>query len=65
VDLRAVVAALEPDGRVVRVTDLGEHAIVAVRRFVDRGDSVEKAQSDLRVEVAERLREAGILRGGE
>jgi hypothetical protein len=36
-----------------------------VRRFVDRGDSVEQAHSDLRVEVAERLGKAGILAAGE
>jgi small-conductance mechanosensitive channel len=64
-DLRAAVAALEPDDREVRVTELGEHAIIAVRRFVDRGGSVEQAQSDLRVEVVERLGKAGILAGGE
>jgi small-conductance mechanosensitive channel len=64
-DLRAAVAALEPDANEVRVTDLGVFATVAVRRFVGRRQSVEQAQSDLRIEVAEKLREAGILAVGE
>jgi small-conductance mechanosensitive channel len=65
VDLRAAVDALEPEGNEVRVTDLGAQATIAVRRYVGRRQSVEQAQSDLRIEVAERLREAGILAGGE
>jgi small-conductance mechanosensitive channel len=65
VDLRAVVAALEPDSHEVVVTDIGDRATIAVRRFVGRRQSVEQAQSELRIEIAERLREAGILAGGE
>jgi small-conductance mechanosensitive channel len=64
-DLRAAVAALEPEANEVRVIDLGAFATVAVRRFVGRRQSVEQAQSDLRIEVAEKLREAGILAVGE
>ena len=65
VDLRGAVAALEPDAHEVVVTDIGDRASIAVRRFVGRRQSVEQAQSDLRIEIAERLREAGILAGGE
>ena len=64
-DLRSAVAALEPDNHEVVVTDIGDRATIAVRRFVGRRQSVERAQSDLRIEIAERLREAGILAGGE
>ena len=64
-DLRGAVAALEPDSHEVVVTDIGDRATIAVRRFVGRRQSVEQAQSDLRIEIAERLREAGILAGGE
>ena len=64
-DLRTAVAALEPDTHEVVVKDIGDRSTIAVRRFVHRRQSVEQAQSDLRIEVAERLREAGILAGGE
>jgi small conductance mechanosensitive channel len=64
-DLRAAVAALEPETDEVVVTELGRDVTIAVRRFAGRRQSVEQAQSDLRVAVAERLREAGIIAGGE
>jgi small conductance mechanosensitive channel len=60
-DLRAVVAALEPHAENVVVSQLGEQvAVVAVRRVVRDGERIERVQSDLRLEVAERLRAAGI-----
>jgi small-conductance mechanosensitive channel len=65
VDLRGAVAALQPDTHAVVVTDIGDRATIAVRRFVGRRQSVEQAQSDLRIEIAERLREAGIYSSGE
>jgi small-conductance mechanosensitive channel len=64
-DLRSAVAALEPDANEVVVKDIGDHPTIAVRRFVGRRQSVEQAQSELRIEAAERLREAGILAAGE
>jgi len=64
-DLRAAVTALEPDVTEVRVVDLGDRATIAIRRYVGRRQSVEVAQSELRIEASERLREAGILAGGE
>jgi small conductance mechanosensitive channel len=60
-DLRAAVAALEPHADDVVVTQLGEQvAVVAVRRVVKDGERIERVQSELRLEAAERLRAAGI-----
>jgi small-conductance mechanosensitive channel len=60
-DLGKLVAALEPHVDEVVVTQLGEKvATVAVRRYVGPGDGIEATQSKLRIEVAERLRAAGI-----
>ena len=60
-DLRAAVAALEPHVDGVVVTQLGDSAaVVAVRRIVHHGELIEQVQSDLRLEVADRLRRAGI-----
>jgi small conductance mechanosensitive channel len=60
-DLRAAVAALEPHADAVVVSQLGEQvAVVAVRRVVKDGERIEKVQSDLRLEVSETLRAAGI-----
>jgi small-conductance mechanosensitive channel len=64
-DLRAAVATLGPEVHEVVVKDIGDRATIAVRRFVHRRQSVEQAQSELRIEIAERLREAGIFPGGE
>ena len=64
-DLKAVTAALEPVGHEVVVTGLDDHATIAVRRFVHHRESVERAQSELRIEVSETLREAGILAAAE
>ena len=58
-DLSAAVAALEPDTDEVTVTQL-DPATVSVRRFVDGDVTLGRAQSDLRLDVARRLREAGI-----
>ena len=61
-DLRAAVEALEPGGERGprdRPRRAGDDRGPPRRRC--RRQSVEQAQSDLRIEVAERLREAGIL----
>ena len=58
-DLSAAVAALEPHTDEVTVTQL-DPATVSVRRFVDGDVTLGRAQSDLRLDVARRLREAGI-----
>ena len=64
-DLRGAVAALTPENHEVVVTGIGDRATIAVRRLVGRRQSVEQAQSDLRIDVSERLREAGILAAAE
>jgi small conductance mechanosensitive channel len=66
VDLRTVVSALDQHSDEVVVTRLGEAAAtVAVRRFVEAGMPIGLAQSDLRLDVADELREAWISGTGE
>jgi len=61
-DLRGVLQSLAMDGTDAHVAVLGSaDATIAVRKWVPRGRSVEDAESDLRVEIAERLREAGVF----
>jgi small-conductance mechanosensitive channel len=64
-DLRAAVDVLKRDTHEVAVTELADRATIAVRRIVRRRQSVARAESDLRIDVAERLRTAGILPAGE
>jgi len=64
-DLRGALAVLEPATHEVVVTDIGDRTTLAVRRFVGRRQTVEQAQSHLRIDIDERLREAGILAGSE
>ncbi len=60
-DLRAAVAALESHADDVVVSQLAEQvAVVAVRRVVKDGERIERVQSELRLEVSETLRAAGI-----
>src|SRR5438445_2683289 len=58
-DLRAVVRSLQEDGEEVYVTDLGDKATIVVRKRVPRIGETERAESDLRLSVAERLKAAG------
>ena len=54
--LREVVKALEADGEEVYVTDLsGDKATIVVRRRVSGEGTAERAASDLRLKIAERL----------
>jgi small-conductance mechanosensitive channel len=62
-DLRAAVRALEPAADEVLVTQL-DPATVSVRRYAELGVALGRAQSDLRLDVADRLRDAGILGAG-
>jgi small conductance mechanosensitive channel len=56
--LRRVVQALEADGEEVYVTDLSaDKATIVVRRRVTGGAAAERAASDLRLKIAERLAE--------
>jgi small-conductance mechanosensitive channel len=64
-DLRAAVTALEPGVDGVYVTDLSADATITVRRTIEAGASVERAESELRLEIADRLRGAGIPAAAE
>jgi small-conductance mechanosensitive channel len=61
VDLRAVVNSLHEDGEEVYVTDLGDKATIVVRKRVLRQGDTERAESELRLSVAERLKAVGAL----
>jgi small-conductance mechanosensitive channel len=60
-DLRAVVNFLASDGEEVYVSDLAEKATIVVRKRVPRDQDVERAESELRLAVAERLKEAEVV----
>ena len=57
--LREVVQALESDGEEVYVTDLaGDKATIVVRTWVSGEGAAERASSELRLKIAERLGES-------
>ena len=58
-DLRAVVNSLQQDGEEVYVTDLGDKATIVIRKRVSRERDTDRAESELRLSVAERLKDAG------
>jgi small conductance mechanosensitive channel len=60
-DLRAVVSSLQVDGAEVYVTDLADKATIVVRKRVPREGDNERAESELRLSVAERLKAAGVI----
>jgi small-conductance mechanosensitive channel len=60
-DLRALVNSLQQDDEEVYVTDLGDKATIVVRKRVLRAGDTERAESELRLSVAERLKAAGAL----
>ena len=60
-DLRAVLSSLRADGEEVYVTDLADKATIVVRKRVPRIGETERAESELRLSVAERLKAAGVL----
>lgn len=59
-DLRAVVNSLQQDGEEVYVTDLGDKATIVIRKRVPRERDTDRAESELRLSVAERLQAAGV-----
>ncbi|HEY7537158.1 MAG TPA: mechanosensitive ion channel domain-containing protein [Gaiellaceae bacterium] len=60
-DLRSLVAALGQESNEAYVTDLGAaDATIAVRTWVSDGKLADRAASDLRLTVHDRLRELGI-----
>ena len=61
VDLRAVVNSLHEDDEEVYVTDLGDKATIVVRKRVPRAGNIERAESELRLSVSERLKASGAL----
>jgi small conductance mechanosensitive channel len=61
IDLRAVLNSMHEDGEEVFVTDLGDKATIVVRKRVPRAGNTERAESELRLSVAERLKAAGAL----
>jgi small-conductance mechanosensitive channel len=60
-DLRQVIGSLEAEGREVYVTDLADKATIVVRTWIPREGDAEGAASDLRLDVADRLKAAGVL----
>jgi len=56
-ELRRTVEALRAGGDEVYVTDLADKATLTVRRWVERDQKMEAAASDLRLELADGLRE--------
>jgi small-conductance mechanosensitive channel len=60
-DLRALVAALQQDTAEAYVTDLAADATIAVRTWVPDRRLAERAESDLRLTINDRLRELGIV----
>jgi small-conductance mechanosensitive channel len=57
-DLHAVVNSLQEDGVEVYVTDLGDKATIVIRKRVPHERDTHRAESDLRLSVAERLKAA-------
>jgi small-conductance mechanosensitive channel len=60
-DVRAIVRALEQESEDVYVTDLAGNATITVRKVVSDERLAERAESDLRLAVHDRLRAAGAL----
>jgi small-conductance mechanosensitive channel len=60
-DLRALLAALERDAAEAYVTDLSTEATIAVRTWVPDRRLADRAESDLRLTVLDRMRELGIV----
>jgi hypothetical protein len=56
-----VVNALQRDGEEVYVTDLGDQATIVVRTRVPHEQDTDRAESELRLSVAERLKAAGAI----
>src|SRR3954447_17538512 len=60
-DLRGVLNSLSTDGEDVFVGDMSDKATIVIRKRVPRDQDLERAESDLRLAVSERLREAEVL----
>jgi small-conductance mechanosensitive channel len=60
-DLRALIAALQRDSTEAYLTELAADATIAVRTWVPDQRLADRAESDLRLTVHDRLRELGIV----
>src|SRR3954451_18336540 len=60
-DLRAVVNSLQAEADEVYVTDLGDRATFVIRKWVPGEGVAEAAASELRLSIAERLKQAGVI----
>ena len=60
-DLRGVLNSLSTDGEDVFVKDLGDRATIVIRKRISREQDLERAESELRLSVNERLREAEVV----
>ena len=60
-DLRALLAALQRDSTEAYLTELAADATIAVRTWVPDQRLADRAESDLRLTVHDRLRELGIV----
>jgi small-conductance mechanosensitive channel len=60
-DVRGLVESLRTGGDEVYVTDLSDKVTVVVRRVVPRSGSLEAAASQLRLDVYDRLKRAGVI----
>jgi len=56
-----VVNCLQEDGEEVYVTDLGDKVTIVIRKRVIHESDSERAESELRLSVAERLKAAGVI----
>jgi small-conductance mechanosensitive channel len=64
-DLRKVVESLGQDSTEAYLTSLDGGATITVRRWMTDEHAVDRAESDLRLEVVDRLRRLGIAGVGE
>ena len=60
-DLRAVVNSLEAEAEEVYVTDLADKATIVLRKRIPLHEDLQHAESELRLAVAERLRDAEVI----
>jgi small-conductance mechanosensitive channel len=60
-DLHKLVDVLATDANEVYLADLGVDATIVVRKWVDLGVPLERAESTLRLAVHDRLRELGVV----
>jgi small-conductance mechanosensitive channel len=60
-DVRGLVESLRSGGDDVLVTDLSDKATITVRRRVSGEDVAERTASDLRLELLDRLKDAGVI----